>query len=70
MALFTALLHVGKALPDRVHDQDYPEIVGGFVKEFREYVKRYVEFLKEAGLDTEDIEAYLNGPDFWMGSGS
>lgn len=70
MALFTALLYVGKAFPDRVHDQDYPETLDGFVKEFREYVKRYVEFFKEAGLDTEDIEAYLNGPDFWMGSGS
>jgi hypothetical protein len=70
MALFTALLNIGKAFPDRVHAKDYPEIVRGFVKEFREYVKRYVEFFKEAGLDTEDIEAYLNDPDFWVGSGS
>jgi hypothetical protein len=70
MALFTALLNIGKAFPDRVHAKDYPEIVRGFVKELREYVKRYVEFFKEAGFDTEDIEAYLNAPDFWMGSGS
>jgi len=44
--------------------------VDGFVKELREYVKRYVEFFKDAGLDTKDIEAYLNAPDFWIGSSS
>ena len=65
MALFNALLYLGKAFPDRVHGQDYPEIVRGFANEFKEYLKRYVEFFKEAGLDTEDIEAYLNDPDHW-----
>ncbi len=66
MALFGALLYLGKAFPDRVHDQDYPDIVEGFLNEFREYSKRYVKFFKEAGIDTEDIETYLNDPDHWM----
>ena len=62
MALFTTLIHLGKAFPGRVHDRDFPEIVEGFLKEFREYIKRYVEFFKKGGLDTEDIEACLNDP--------
>jgi hypothetical protein len=63
MALFSTLLNVGKAFPDRVHDQDYLKTVEGFLKEFRGYLKRYVEFFKKVGLDTEDIEASLNGLD-------
>jgi len=67
MSLFSTLLYLGKAFPDKVHDQDYPEIVREFAKEFKKYLKCYVGFFKEAGLDTEEVEAYLNDPESWIG---
>jgi hypothetical protein len=34
-----------------------------FLLPSKDYIKRYVEFFKEAGLDTKDMDDYLNSLD-------
>jgi hypothetical protein len=54
-----ALSLVGKAFPDRLHLEDYMEILKNVASDWKSYLLRCIEFFKEAGQDTSEIELYL-----------
>jgi hypothetical protein len=59
LALLMALSLVGKAFPDRLHLDDYVESLKNAASEWKSYMLRRIEFFKEAGQDTSELEAYL-----------
>jgi hypothetical protein len=62
-ALSLALASVGKAFPDRIHSEDYIGMVKEMAREYKEYITRHVvPFFKESGVDTRELEDFMNGP--------
>lgn len=64
LALLMALSLVGKAFPDSLHQEDYMEILKNAASDWKSYLLRCIEFFKEAGQDTSEIEAYLKTLDY------
>ncbi|MGO9139729.1 MAG: hypothetical protein ACLP9S_05205 [Syntrophales bacterium] len=63
VALFGAFVHLHKAFPNHVHEQDYPALCEAYAKDFMGYLKRFIEFTKETGINAEEIDDLVNKMD-------
>jgi hypothetical protein len=64
MAIFGALVYLGKAFPDRLNAQDYATVLDNLVNDFKIYLNQCIKIFSEAGLDTTELQEFLNKPDF------
>jgi hypothetical protein len=49
-----------KSFPDRIHEKDYQTVVEKFAQDYIGYSRHYIELFKEAEINTEEIEAFIN----------